>query len=72
MAKEEALKLEGRVIESYPNATFDVELESGQKVLSHISGKLRLHNIRIIVGDKVQLEVSPYDLKRGRITYRMK
>ena len=72
MAKEEALKLEGRVIESYPNATFDVELENGQKVLSHISGKLRLHNIRIIVGDKVELEVSPYDLKRGRITYRMK
>ena len=72
MAKEEAIKLDGRVIESYPNATFDIELDNGQKVLGYVSGKLRLNSIRIIVGDKVQLEVSPYDLKRGRITYRMK
>lgn len=72
MAKEEAIKLEGRIVESYPNATFDIELDNGQKVLGYVSGKLRLHSIRIIVGDRVEVEVSPYDLKRGRITYRLK
>lgn len=70
MAKEESLKLEGTVIEALPNATFNVELENGHKILAHISGKMRMHYIRILPGDKVKVEVSPYDLTRGRITYR--
>ncbi|MDR1775550.1 MAG: translation initiation factor IF-1 [Actinomycetes bacterium] len=70
--KEDAIELEGTVIEPLPNAMFKVELENGHKVLAHISGKMRMHYIRILPGDKVIVEVSPYDLTRGRITYRYK
>ena len=70
--KEEAIELEGIVIEPLPNAMFKVELENGHKVLAHISGKMRMHYIRILPGDKVIVELSPYDLTRGRITYRYK
>jgi translation initiation factor IF-1 len=72
VAKEEAIEVEGTVIEPLPNAMFRVELESGHKVLAHISGKMRMHYIRILPGDKVLVELSPYDLTRGRITYRKK
>ena len=72
MAKEEAIEVEGRVIEPLPNAMFRVELENGHKVLAHISGKMRMHFIKILPGDKVSVELSPYDLTRGRITYRTK
>jgi translation initiation factor IF-1 len=72
MAKEEAIEVEGRVIEPLPNAMFRVELENGHKVLAHISGKMRMHFIKILPGDKVTVEPSPYDLTRGRITYRTK
>jgi len=72
MAKEEAIKLDGTVKESHPNATFDVELDNKHIVKAHISGKMRLHNIRILPGDKVTVELSPYDLTRGRITFRFK
>ncbi len=64
--------MEGRVTEAFPNAVFEVELENGHKILAHISGKLRMHYIRILPGDKVTVEISPYDLKRGRITWRGK
>jgi translation initiation factor IF-1 len=70
--KEDAIVLEGTVIEPLPNAMFRVELENGHKVLAHISGKMRMHYIRILPGDKVQVELTPYDLARGRITYRYK
>jgi len=72
MAKEEPIKVDGTIIETLPNATFRVELENGHKVLAHISGKMRMHFIKILPGDKVTLELSPYDLSRGRITYRYK
>ncbi len=72
MAKEEAIEVDGRVIEPLPNAMFRVELENGHKVLAHISGKMRMHFIKILPGDKVTVELSPYDLSRGRITYRSK
>ena len=72
MAKEEAIVMEGTVVEPLPNATFRVELENGHVVLAHISGKMRMHYIRILPGDRVQVELSPYDLTRGRITYRYK
>lgn len=72
MAKEEAIEVEGTVIEPLKNAMFRVELENGHKVLAHISGKMRMHYIRILPGDKVVVELSPYDLTRGRITYRKK
>jgi len=72
MAKEEAIEVEGTVAEVLPNARFRVELENGHKVLAHISGKMRMHYIRILAGDKVKMELSPYDLTKGRITYRMK
>ena len=72
MAKEESIVVEGRVIEPLPNAMFRVELENGHKVLAHISGKMRMHFIKILPGDKVTVELSPYDLTRGRITYRSK
>jgi translation initiation factor IF-1 len=72
MAKEEAIEVEGRVIEPLPNAMFRVELENGHKVLAHISCKMRMHFIKILPGDKVTVELSPYDLTRGRITYRTK
>ncbi len=70
--KEDAIVLEGTILESLPNAMFRVELENGHKVLAHISGKMRMHYIRILPGDKVQVELTPYDLSRGRITYRYK
>jgi translation initiation factor IF-1 len=72
MAKEEAIEVEGRVIEPLPNAMFRVELENGHRVLAHISGKMRMHFIKILPGDKVTMELSPYDLTRGRIVYRTK
>jgi translation initiation factor IF-1 len=72
VAKEEAIEVEGTVIEPLPNAMFRVELENGHKVLAHISGKMRMHYIRILPGDKVVVELSPYDLTRGRITFRKK
>jgi len=70
MAKEDVIEVEGKVIEPLPNAMFRVELDNGHKVLAHISGKMRMHFIKILPGDKVTLELSPYDLNRGRITYR--
>lgn len=72
MAKEDVLEVEGTVLEALPNAMFQVELENGHKVLAHISGKLRMHYIRILPGDKVTVEISPYDLTKGRITWRAK
>jgi len=71
-SKEDAIVLEGTVIEPLPNAMFRVELQNGHMVLAHISGKMRLNYIRILPGDRVQVEVTPYDLSRGRITYRYK
>ncbi|HAJ26992.1 MAG TPA: translation initiation factor IF-1 [Syntrophales bacterium] len=72
MAKEEAIEVEGKVIEPLPNAMFRVELENGHRVLAHISGKMRMHFIKILPGDRVTVELSPYDLTRGRIIYRTK
>jgi len=72
MAKDDAIEVEGKVIEPLPNAMFRVELETGHRILAHISGKMRMHYIKILPGDKVTVELSPYDLTRGRITYRMK
>ncbi|NIS69515.1 MAG: translation initiation factor IF-1 [Proteobacteria bacterium] len=72
MAKEDAIQVEGKVLETLPNAMFRVELENGHKVLAHISGKMRMHFIKILPGDTVTVELSPYDLSRGRITYRSK
>jgi len=72
MAKEAPIKVDGTIVETLPNATFRVELENGHKVLAHISGKMRMHFIKILPGDKVTLELSPYDLSRGRIIYRYK
>lgn len=72
MPKKDAIEVEGRVIEALPNAMFRVELANGHKVLAHISGKLRMHFIKILPGDRVTVELSPYDLTRGRITYRLK
>ncbi len=72
MSKQDVIEVEGRVTEAYPNAVFEVELQNGHKVLAHISGKLRMNFIRILPGDKVTIELSPYDLTRGRITWRAK
>ena len=72
MAKEESIEVEGKVVEPLPNAMFRVELENGHRILAHISGKMRMHFIKILPGDKVTVELSPYDLTRGRITYRKK
>ena len=72
MSKEDVIEVEGKVLEAMPNAMFRVELENGHKILAHISGKLRMHYIRILPGDKVTVEMSPYDLSRGRITWRGK
>ncbi|OGR82079.1 MAG: translation initiation factor IF-1 [Elusimicrobia bacterium RIFCSPLOWO2_01_FULL_64_13] len=70
MAKEEKFEVDGKVLESLPNAMFRVEIEGGHVILAHISGKMRMHYIRILTGDKVRVELSPYDLTRGRIIYR--
>jgi len=72
MGKEPLIEVEGTVVEPLPNAMFRVELKNGHKVLAHVSGKMRMHFIRILPGDRVKLELSPYDLTRGRITYRFK
>lgn len=72
MAKEPPISVDGVIKETLPNASFIVELESGHEVLAHVSGKMRMHFIKILPGDKVKVELSPYDLKRGRITYRYK
>jgi translation initiation factor IF-1 len=72
MAKKESIEVEGTVLEALPNANFRVELANGHKVLAHISGKMRVHYIRILPGDRVLVELSPYDLSRGRVTYRFK
>jgi len=72
MAKDNVIELEGKVLEVLPNTKFRVELENGHKILAHVSGKIRMHYIRILPGDKVTVEISPYDLTRGRITYRHK
>ncbi len=72
MAKKKGIQIEGTVVEALPNAMFRVELDKGHKVLAHISGKMRMHFIRILPGDRVTVELSPYDLTRGRIVYRFK
>ena len=72
MSKEDVIEVEGTVVEALPNAMFQVELENGHVVLAHVSGKMRMNFIRILPGDKVTLELTPYDLNRGRITYRFK
>ncbi len=72
MAKEDTIQVEGKVLEPLPNAMFKVELDNGHVILAHISGKMRMHFIKILPGDRVTLELSPYDLTRGRITYRYK
>ena len=72
MAKEDALEVEGTIVEPLPNAMFRVELDNGHKVLAHISGKMRMHFIKILPGDRVTIELSPYDLTRGRVTFRAK
>ena len=72
MAKEEKIVVEGKILESLPNAMFKVEIEGGHVILAHICGKMRMHYIKILPGDKVKMELSPYDLTRGRITYREK
>ena len=72
MAKEEKIEVEGTILEALPNAMLRVEMEGGHKILAHISGKMRMHYIKILPGDKVKVELSPYDLTRGRITYREK
>ncbi|WP_127009766.1 translation initiation factor IF-1 [Veillonella sp. CHU110] len=72
MSKEDVIEVEGTVVEALPNAMFQVELENGHIVLAHVSGKMRMNFIRILPGDKVTMELTPYDLSRGRITYRFK
>lgn len=72
MAKQEAIEVEGKVLETLPNAMFRVELPNGHRVLAHVSGKMRMHFIKILPGDSVTMELSPYDLTRGRIIYRAK
>ena len=72
MAKDDVIEIEGTVLEALPNAMFRVELDTGQVMVAHVSGKIRKHFIRILLGDKVKVELSPYDLTKGRITYRLK
>ena len=72
MSKQDVIEVEGRVVEKLPNAMFQVELENGHVVLAHVSGKIRMNFIRVLPGDKVTIELTPYDLTRGRITYRFK
>ncbi len=72
MAKEQAIQVDGTIVKTLPNATFRVKLENGHEVLAHVSGKMRMHFIKILPGDTVTVELSPYDLSRGRITYRFK
>jgi len=72
MSKQDAIKIDGVVTDTLPNASFRVKLENGHEILAHISGKMRMHYIKILVGDRVTIELSPYDLSKGRITYRYK
>ena len=72
MSKQDVIEVEGKVLEALPNAMFQVELENGHVVLAHVSGKIRMNFVRILPGDKVTIELTPYDLSRGRITYRFK
>lgn len=72
MSKQDTIKVDGIILETLPNATFRVKLDNGHEILAHISGKMRMHFIKILVGDKVALEISPYDLSKGRIIYRYK
>ena len=72
MAKDDVIEVEGKVVDTLPNAMFKVELENGATILAHVSGKIRMHYIRILPGDRVTVEISPYDLTRGRITFRHK
>ena len=72
MAKEDAIEVEAKVVEPLPNAMFRVEMDTGHRILAHVSGRMRMHRIRILPGDKVTVEFSPYDLPRGRMTYRLK
>lgn len=72
MAKQSSIKVDGKIVEALPNAQFRVQLENGHEILAHISGKMRMYYIKILPGDKVSLELSPYDLTKGRITYRYK
>ena len=72
MAKQEPIKQEGEILEALPNAQFRVKLENGHEILAHVSGKMRMYYIKILPGDRVQIEMSPYDLTKGRITYRQK
>lgn len=72
MAKEEGIEVEGKILEALPNAMFRVQLDNGHKILAHISGKMRMNFIKILPGDKVKVQLSPYDLSRGRITFRIK
>ena len=72
MSKQDAIKVDGVITDTLPNATFRVKLDNGHEILAHISGKMRMHYIKILVGDKVTVELSPYDLTKGRITYRYK
>ncbi|BAP85117.1 MULTISPECIES: translation initiation factor IF-1 [Paucilactobacillus] len=72
MAKDDVIEIEGKVTETLPNAMFKVELENGHEILAHVSGKIRMHYIKILPGDRVQVEMSPYDLSKGRITFRFK
>lgn len=72
MSKQDTIKVDGVILETLPNATFKVRLDNGHEILAHISGKMRMHFIKILVGDKVALEISPYDLTKGRIIYRYK
>ncbi|AVD71872.1 translation initiation factor IF-1 [Desulfobulbus oralis] len=72
MAKEDAIEVEGTIVEPLPNAMFQVQLDNGHRVLAHISGKMRMHYIKILPGDRVTVELSPYDLSRGRVTFRNK
>jgi translation initiation factor IF-1 len=72
VAKDDVIEIEGKVVETLPNAMFKVELENGHEILAHVSGKIRMHYIRILPGDRVTVEMSPYDLTKGRITYRFK
>ncbi len=72
MAKQDSIKMDGLITENLPNASFKVKLDNGHEILAHISGKMRMHYIKILVGDKVTIEMSPYDLTKGRISYRYK
>ncbi|MCI1268471.1 MAG: translation initiation factor IF-1 [Ruminococcus sp.] len=72
MSKQDVIEVEGKVLEALPNAMFKVQLENGHEILAHVSGKLRMNYIRIVPGDKVKLDLSPYDLDKGRITWRVK